>query len=157
VADFGCIQGMAQAGRNIFVASTITSSRQWRWVVAHELGHILVQRGQLPHCHESEEWTADWFARELLAPTAELATLGQLSDEAAAAHFDVAVMHILLQRMRIAGVHEAMVHEHRVLCPDCGHAISLPWCACSGLRERLREARDTDVSRAALQPGFALD
>ena len=74
-ADFDCIQGMAQAGRTIFVASTIRSSTQWRWVVAHELGHILVQRGQLPHCHEFEEWTADWFARELLAPVAELATL----------------------------------------------------------------------------------
>jgi hypothetical protein len=144
-ANMTSLQGLALDGRLIVVASWITSLTQRKWVLAHELGHVLVQRGRLPHCYESEEWTADWFARELLVPVSHLAALPQLSHEAAAERFDVDVAHVILQRMRLAGVTEPVIYDNQVLCPECGHCQFLPRCSCASLR------RDQERKRRALR------
>jgi IrrE N-terminal-like domain len=146
------LQGLALDGRLVVVASWITSLTQRRWVLAHELGHVLVQRGALPHCSESEEWTADWFARELLAPNSHLAALPDLAPEAAAEHFDVDVAHIVLQRLRLAGATEPVIYDGQVLCPDCGHCQFLPRCSCGTLRRDLGRKRATQPSGHAWEP-----
>jgi hypothetical protein len=148
-ADMTALQGLALEGRHIIVASWITSLTQRRWVLAHELGHIMVQRGRLPHCYESEEWTADWFARELLVPTLELAVLPHLTDRAAAAYFDVEIEHVILQRMRIASDTRPVIFGNQVLCPDCGHAQFLPRCGCATLRRDQARKRPTGELSAA--------
>lgn len=138
----GDLLGLSIGGDTIVLYSSIASRQAQRWVIAHELAHILVQRNTLPRCLESEEWTADWFARELLAPRRLLRAAPGMSDSSAALLFDVDVIHVMLQRMRISESPDVAIHNGIVLCPRCGHRQLLPNCPCRELHAKAAPDHD---------------
>lgn len=63
----GELEGVT-VGDRIIAATRLDDAVRSRFVLAHELGHILIHRAMLSVPSELEEWAADWFARDLLAP-----------------------------------------------------------------------------------------
>lgn len=60
--------GGLMVGPELVAINSLASDPRRRFILAHEIGHVLVSRGAFECPDEVEEWACDWFARDLLAP-----------------------------------------------------------------------------------------
>ncbi len=110
------------------------------FVFAHELAHVLRRRGRFRSVGTaSEEWFADWFARELVLP--RRVARQPLSDAQLAA-LHVSYETVALQRAVLDEMPRLMRKGERVLCRECGTARYRPGCECTPWRRRDKEYRN---------------
>ena len=92
----GSLEGIAIGTALIAMSDTRPTARA-RFVLGHELGHILLHRGLLTAPEGAEEWVADWFARELLAPIRLLQTNPDADDRLLARRLRLPVQEVRAQ------------------------------------------------------------
>jgi hypothetical protein len=126
-----------------------------RFVLAHEIAHVLVRRGHLrsPGTAQEEE-LADWFARELLLPLTTCRAAGgsvccsaqALTNvaRALAAAYEAPLSVPLVQFMRLTWLPAILERQGEILCRRCGHRSLDPRCPCQGPRFRARRASKPD-------------
>jgi IrrE N-terminal-like domain len=122
------------------------------FVFAHELAHVLRRRGRFRSVGAaSEEWFADWFARELVLPR-RVARWPLNDAQVAALH--VSYETVALQRAVLDETPRLMRSGERVLCRECGTARYRPGCECMPWRRRDREYRSAlpDVRECVARP-----
>jgi pyruvate/2-oxoglutarate dehydrogenase complex dihydrolipoamide dehydrogenase (E3) component len=73
---------------------------QRRFVLAHELAHVLVKRGVAPVDSRNEERFADTFAEALLVPNAALVAMVNVEETACRLGVESAIIEARLKRMR---------------------------------------------------------
>lgn len=109
-----------------------------RFTIAHEYGHLLIQRRALPPVRpENEEPFCDRFARELLLP------FSLVKAEPIAAIGDLAVLadvpnHVALAQLAASGKVPYIHRDEsgRVVCGACGYRRGGPSCSCLRYRQR---------------------
>ena len=127
----GSLWGLTPSPGRVVINAAL---RGWRtgFALAHELGHVLVQRGALLPGPVVER-TCDWFAHELIIPTAaaidcpDAHSLGMLYPDTgptAAAQLARCGWLPPLARLR----------DGTVICQSCGHRNHLPGCECRRFR-----------------------
>lgn len=122
---------------------------EWRqFILAHELGHSLIQAGAVSRLDaHDEEWWCDWFAIELVMPRASAAE-GDLG-EVARAH-GVGPVVTLAQRLRASQERGAVALANGwVACGTCGVRAHVPGCPCVARRDGARvtwNMSDRDVA-----------
>lgn len=137
---WGCLPVIDRPVVNI----RLTPKRR-RFALAHELGHVMVAAGHARWVSsKDEEWFADWFARELLAPSRRLETVAGSSSAAptqaensvreAASSWDVEEEVILLQKASRGLAPALQIFGETVLCAACGHRGHMQSCPCRSLR-----------------------
>ena len=107
-----------------------------RFAFAHELAHVLVNRGWMPWVNKrDEEWWADWFAHELVLPRR------WLSDRVRSRQllvFDDPAEHRTLA-LQLAALHcqRAVLRiGDEIICSWCGESEFFASCECRRYRER---------------------
>ena len=122
-------------GDDVIVSARL-SRPEWRFALAHELGHVLAARGDLGWVSDlDEELICDWFAIELLAPAA---VVGAGSAARWAEWLDVPRAVVIAQRIRGLDEPPRPVDEW-VVCPACGVRPHLPGCSCGSDRDAMRD------------------
>jgi Zn-dependent peptidase ImmA (M78 family) len=105
-----------------------------RFVVAHEIGHVLVRRGVLPNGHRDEERIADAFARELLVPAASLGPDVNITSFAQSRGVEPVVV---VAQLATAGHLPPLVRFcGAVVCARCGDRSHDLRCDCTLYRQR---------------------
>jgi hypothetical protein len=153
----GSAEAVAIDGR-IILHHGFTSEGRRRFVFAHELAHLLVERGAMPWVtrRREEQW-ADWFAHECVMPSRILrdrhwAQLRLFDDPA---EQRTLAMHLASRAREQPTVLRV---DGTVVCGSCGDRSFNPECACeefrhnSSARGRLPEMRPiTSVNLNQLQ------
>ena len=103
----------------------------FRFALAHELGHVLVRRGTLRWVvPTTEEWTCDWFAIHLLVPSEWLARELEQSDHDLANRLRVTPKAVSAQRLRLQVGGRHLRAAGRQACRTCGVRPHLAGCSC---------------------------
>lgn len=107
---------------------------EWRrFILAHELGHALIQSNAVSVDAIEEEWWCDWFAIELVMPRAS-ATEGDINEVAHA--YGVSPLVTLAQRLRVTQQRRAaVVADSGIACGSCGVRAHVPGCPCGSRRD----------------------
>ncbi len=117
----------------VVINSTLSRRRQ-RFALAHELGHVVAARGDVPWAGRNEERFADRFGRELLAPVRLL--VGEaVSVELMCERFNVED-RVILSQLVMAGVKSAFISskDGAVICGSCGDVQRHVGCGCARYR-----------------------
>lgn len=135
----GGVEGWTVSSKEVVLSRSLRGNAR-RYVLAHELGHVLVSRGELEfRCRRSEECFADAFARELLVPAAALDEASMDARASLARRFQVASFVVALQ-LATVGAAPALMRDRsgRTLCVTCGHRASISRCQCLRYRQNPR-------------------
>jgi IrrE N-terminal-like domain len=140
----GSLRGFTLDEKRIVLDSSLYGARL-SFVFAHELAHVLRQRGHFGGLTDrQEEWFADWFARELVLPRRWLSdswpdtSIGCL-------HVDAET--VALQLAVLARCPALMRNGSRVLCRTCGTRMHDRSCACVGFRRRRTPSTLPDIHK----------
>jgi hypothetical protein len=122
-------------GRDRVVISSELGQPATRYALAHELGHVLSRRGELPtpRSPRDGEQDADRFAHALLLP--DLVALTQQTVSQSARRYGVDA-HVVASRLAAAGLVPRIVRTLAgvVCCGACGFMARSPLCECSRYR-----------------------
>jgi hypothetical protein len=127
------VQGQTVDEAHVCVDSRLSAPRH-RFVVAHELGHVLVRRRAWLRPRDEESF-ADSFARELLVPVAELARGDSVITVSRSYGVEAPVA---AAQLALAG-HLPPVFRQRdgsVVCFRCGDRPGPTSCVCLQYRQR---------------------
>lgn len=132
----------AMRGATVLPATVVVNLREsgtgFRFTAAHEIGHVLVAAGRCRWVPQKvEEPFADAFARELLVPRAELASLARHDPSTLASAYEVEASVVLLQ-LAAMGLAPALMRlaDGTVLCAACGEYKPRTSCRCVAHRQR---------------------
>lgn len=130
------LDGLTIDKETVAVDRRLTEPRR-RFVLAHELAHVLVRRGQCTWVnHAAEERFADGFSRELLVPFAELRRWVGATYSDVCQRYGVDSPVALLQLAAVGQAPPIMRHRNRVLCVRCGDRAPRDGCHCLRFRQR---------------------
>jgi Zn-dependent peptidase ImmA (M78 family) len=131
------ILGVTNTSAEVAIATGL-QAQDARFVLAHELGHVLARRNEAGMMRSrEEECFADAFARELLLPAnlllaEEIERITALSQE-----YDVWPEVTALQFANIGRLPDIMRNQAGgVLCVHCGSRTGLTSCTCLRFRQR---------------------
>lgn len=130
------IQGLTVSRDEIILHRGLTETER-RYVLAHELGHVLVRRGRLTFRNRrAEECFADAFARELLLPAGDVLQRRDSTIPTLCRRYGVSRSVAALQ-MAEAGLAPSLMRDRdgSVLCVSCGDRQSMSECACLRYRQ----------------------
>lgn len=123
--------GVSFGATRVVVASGMSDERT-RFALAHELGHVLCRLGRAPWVARArEELFADWFARELLLPTASAVGAASRLARTFAVEERTALLQLAARSRKPA---MQVMADGTVLCAICGDRPHLPGCACRVVR-----------------------
>jgi len=88
IRDLGPVEGVA-VGDSLVAATGSPRTARTRFVLAHELAHVLIQRKVLVVPTQVEEWVCDWFARDLLAPIRLIDAHPRLAEDEVGRRFSI--------------------------------------------------------------------
>jgi Zn-dependent peptidase ImmA (M78 family) len=132
------IQGITESATRVVIAQGLNETIE-RYVLAHELGHVLVRRGAGPPLQRrhAEECFADAFARELLLPAHLLNDRSTEEATQISTDYDVILDLVNLQFATLGVLPEIMRGDSgAVLCIHCGNRVGLSSCPCLRFRQR---------------------
>lgn len=135
----GGVKGWTTSADEVVLQSRLGGTER-RYVLAHEIGHVLVRRGALSfRCRRTEECFADAFARELLLPAVHVGSAAEGHTAQLCRRYGVPGFVVALQMARI-GLAPPIMRDLRgsVLCVTCGHRVSLSECECLRYRQNPR-------------------
>ena len=161
-ADLGTHAEALTVDGRIILHDHLSSAGRRRFVFAHELGHVLIQRGAMPWVtsRREEQW-ADWFAHECVFPRRWVRERSwqQLRLFTDPAERRTIAMHLAsyLRQSRVLRVDDV------VICGQCGDRNFATGCECERYRNSpgdlaslpwLRAASEVKLDQLSL---FALD
>lgn len=130
VRGMGAVQAVA-VGDSLIGTSQPLSRTRGRFVLAHELGHILIHRGLLVAPDGTDEWVADWFARDLLAPLRLLPPDCLVGATVLARRFKIPIAEMRAQ-LSSQAVLSGLGPERGWPCATCGTRAPMEQCDSSG-------------------------
>lgn len=130
------LSGLTLGDREVVVNRSL-AGRDYRFTLAHELGHVLVLRGAAVSAYwQSEELFADAFARELLLPAREVRACSRLRD--------LVKQYVLpapeaLAQIQVAGFEDPLVRDENgnIACIRCGARNRGTSCVCARRRRQV--------------------
>lgn len=134
----GPTRAAALAGETIVLDERLRP-REARAAFAHEVGHLLIQRGLLCIPRDCEELFCDWFARELALPAAWLGVAVSASRLMRQLRVTPEIVATQLARAGMAPAIQRL--DRTVLCVICGAIAHGSACACSAWRNAPPERR----------------
>lgn len=125
--------GLTSSADHVALRPGLTVNER-RFVLAHELAHILIRRGQCSVPGRGrwiEEAFADSFARELLLPCADLRRVSAATLPTTPRIFGITHATLLLQ-LAVLGLAPSIMRlrDGLILCVKCGDRPGNPACSC---------------------------
>lgn len=130
------LQGLTVSEDEVILQRGLAETQR-RYVLAHELAHILVRRGKLSfRSRRAEECFADAFARELLLPAGDIRHGSKWRASALCKRYGVSQEVVALQMAEVGLAPKLMRdRDGSVLCVSCGHRQAMSDCPCLRYRQ----------------------